>query len=161
MSLALIALQFRYTHHVLKQNLDGFTEDEGLRTPEAGGNGANWILGHLLNSRAELLEVLGRPEPWHVDRLAAYKRGTHGLGADEAIALPNLLADLDTTQESLLAGFKAFDLARLGDPAPWSPTENPKETLGSLFAGLAFHEAYHTGQTGLLRRMVGKQGTIK
>jgi hypothetical protein len=26
---------------------------------------------------------------------------------------------------------------------------------------LAFHEAYHAGQTGILRRVVGREGMIK
>jgi len=26
---------------------------------------------------------------------------------------------------------------------------------------LAFHESYHTGQTGILRRIIGKEGAIK
>lgn len=27
--------------------------------------------------------------------------------------------------------------------------------------GLSFHEAYHAGQTGILRRVIGKVGKIK
>ncbi len=36
-----------------------------------------------------------------------------------------------------------------------------KETIGSLMAGMAFHEAYHCGQLGVLRRMAGAEGIIK
>jgi hypothetical protein len=31
----------------------------------------------------------------------------------------------------------------------------------SLLATVAFHQAYHAGQTGTLRRVVGKSGAIK
>ena len=48
----------------------------------------------------------------------------------------------------------------LAAEAPFSPTDNPDETIGSLLAGLSFHEAYHAGQIGLLRRIVGKQGAL-
>ncbi len=45
---------------------------------------------------------------------------------------------------------------QLSQKAPISPTENPDETIGSLLSTFAFHDAYHIGQTGVLRRIVGK-----
>jgi hypothetical protein len=33
--------------------------------------------------------------------------------------------------------------------------------LGETLFVLQFHEAYHAGQTGLLRRMAGREGVIK
>jgi hypothetical protein len=50
---------------------------------------------------------------------------------------------------------------QMDKPAPISPTGNPKETVGSLLAALAFHEAYHVGQTGILRRVIGREGVVK
>ncbi|MBU1676531.1 DinB family protein, partial [bacterium] len=50
---------------------------------------------------------------------------------------------------------------RLDEPAPFSPGNDETETVGSLLAGLAFHESYHCGQLGLLRRLLGKDGVIK
>ena len=35
------------------------------------------------------------------------------------------------------------------------------EAVGSLLAGLLFHEAYHVGQTGVLRRLIGMDGALK
>jgi hypothetical protein len=49
----------------------------------------------------------------------------------------------------------------MNTPAPFSPTGNPDETVGSLLAAISFHEAYHVGQTGLLRRVVGREGVVK
>jgi uncharacterized damage-inducible protein DinB len=49
----------------------------------------------------------------------------------------------------------------MDEPAPFSPTNNPKETVRSLLATVFFHQAYHVGQTGLLRRIAGKEGAIK
>jgi uncharacterized damage-inducible protein DinB len=36
-----------------------------------------------------------------------------------------------------------------------------KETVGDQLAFLQFHEAYHIGQAGLLRRLAGKDGAIR
>jgi hypothetical protein len=57
-----------------------------------------------------------------------------------------------------LAGLPPESMDR---PAPFSPTGNPKETVGSLLAAFAFHEAYHVGQTGILRRVIGREGVVK
>jgi len=35
------------------------------------------------------------------------------------------------------------------------------QSLGSKLAVLQFHEAYHAGQLGLLRRIAGKKGAIQ
>ncbi|MCH9008517.1 hypothetical protein IIA29_11025 [candidate division KSB1 bacterium] len=36
-----------------------------------------------------------------------------------------------------------------------------KETVGEKLSFLHFHETYHLGQIGLLRRLAGKEGVIK
>jgi uncharacterized damage-inducible protein DinB len=43
---------------------------------------------------------------------------------------------------------------------PDSPTGDPDETLGSLLAVALFHQAYHAGQLGILRRIAGESGAI-
>jgi len=43
-------------------------------------------------------------------------------------------------------------------PVPWFGEDVPKAIA---LAGLVFHEAYHVGQTGLLRRIAGKGGAIE
>ena len=49
---------------------------------------------------------------------------------------------------------------QLSEKAAFSPTANPTETVGTLLASIAFHEAYHLGQTGLSRRLLGKPGAL-
>jgi hypothetical protein len=48
----------------------------------------------------------------------------------------------------------------MSEPAPYSPGDNPDETLGSLLYLIAFHQAYHVGQLGLCRRLAGKSGGV-
>jgi uncharacterized damage-inducible protein DinB len=50
---------------------------------------------------------------------------------------------------------------RLEERVAQSPTGNPNESLGSLLATVMFHQAYHAGQLGILRRIVGKPGAIR
>jgi uncharacterized damage-inducible protein DinB len=59
------------------------------------------------------------------------------------------------------AGLSTLTAEAMGQPAPFSPSGNPDETVGSLVATVIFHQAYHSGQTGVLRRVSGKKGAIK
>ena len=49
----------------------------------------------------------------------------------------------------------------LDRPAPHSPSGNPDETVRSLLTTVFFHQAYHAGQTALLRRIAGREGAIR
>jgi len=42
-----------------------------------------------------------------------------------------------------------------------SPTGNPNETVRTLLTTIMFHQAYHAGQTAVLRRIAGKEGAIR
>ncbi len=161
MSLEPLAVQLKYTHYVLMKNLEGITEEEALITPESGGNCANWVVGHILEGRNGLLKMLGEAPLWDDAKAAPYKRGATG-AMDPATTVPvaALLAAFSGCQDTLVAGLKRFDPERLDEKAPWSPTNNPDETFGSLMAGVVFHEAYHVGQTGVLRRVMGKAGAV-
>jgi hypothetical protein len=71
------------------------------------------------------------------------------------------MADFSATRKILMTGLVALTAEKLEAPAPFSPSNDQEETIGSLLAGLLFHESYHIGQLGLLRRLVGKDGIIK
>jgi uncharacterized damage-inducible protein DinB len=46
-------------------------------------------------------------------------------------------------------------------PAPGPDSDGElTETVRSLLGTILFHQAYHSGQTGLLRRIAGKPGAI-
>ena len=73
----------------------------------------------------------------------------------------NLLRDLESAQERLRESLAELEEPRLQEKAPYSPFDDPKETLGSLLGFLFLHQAYHAGQLGLLRRVAGLAGAIK
>ena len=60
-------------------------------------------------------------------------------------------------QQPLVAALRAASPETLARPVPDSPTGNPDETVSSFIVAIAFHEAYHLGQVGLLRRTLGKE----
>jgi len=162
MNTELLSIQLGYTHYVLKKNTDGVSHEQSLHRPQPGGNCLNWVVGHIVASRNGFLEALGEEPVWAEEQAKPYRRGGKPMtDGSEAHELESLLKDLDASQERLMNGLKRLDPERLDDPAPFSPVNNENETLGSLFAGLTFHESYHAGQTGLLRRVMGLEGAIE
>ena len=94
--------------------------------------------------------------------LQRYGRGTaHIQNAAEALDLAQLMTAWDEVAQRMEAGLESLTPEVLDQPAPWSPRNDPKETIGSLLSIISIQQAYHTGQTGLLRRMAGKEGAIK
>lgn len=135
------------------RNLDGFTHEESLRGPDGGGNCANWILGHIMSSRNHLLGLLGAEPVLPANRLAVYQRGSKGLDGQELPfdTLLQAFVDAQGRIEAALLGMSEDRFAELVQAE--KPPENP--------ALLQFHEAYHIGQLGLLRRIMGKAGAIQ
>ena len=154
-------IQFNYTTWVVAGNLKDLTDEQGLENTTAGSN-LNWVAGHITQARGSALQMLGQACPYASDKYARYERGNPSIGgADEAVPLSEILADFVSTTDALKAGLAALTTEFLAAKAPFSPSGNKKETVGSLLAGLVFHEGYHAGQLGVLRRQAGREGIIK
>ncbi len=154
--------QVRAIHRVVQLNVDGLTQAESLIQPQPGGNCLNWNVGHLLCVYDQILPELGQTPVLGVDTLQRYGRGTAQLeNAAEALDLGQLMTAWGEAAQRMEAGLESLTPEVLDQPAPWSPTKNPKETVCSLLSSVFFHQAYHAGQTGLLRRIAGKEGAIR
>lgn len=138
---------FNFNGFVLKKNLEDITHEESLKSPDAGGNCINWIVGHIIVTRDSLNEELGM-ERLCDDRITElYVQGSKPISHDNAEDLSNLLKLFNESQEKLM---KAFNEKNLKDEIEKSKSA----------AGFGFHEAYHVGQLGILRRVIGKAGAI-
>ena len=154
--------QVRAIHQVVKLNVDGLTQEESLIQPQPGGNCLNWNMGHLLFVYDQVLPMLGQSPVLGVETLKRYGRGTaHIRNAAEALDLVRLMGAWDEAAQRMEAGLDSLTPEVLEKPAPWSPRNNPEEMVSSLLSIVFFHQAYHAGQTGLLRRMAGKEGALR
>ncbi len=155
-----IALQLEMAKWALHQNVDGLTHDESLVPPAGGGNCANWVVGHLASTFDRMLEATGGEPTLAAERREPYARGSDPIAMRNAIGFEELLAAFDESHGKLLERLTSLSDEELAAPAPFSPRSDPDETVGSLLTLIAFHQAYHTGQTGILRRVVGRDGAI-
>jgi hypothetical protein len=148
---------------VVALNAAGVSHEESLIQPRPGGNCMNWVLGHLVAVYDRSREIF-RPEGYAPDdSLARYPRGSEPItGPEDARDFGELLALWDDLAKQHEAGLAALTRGDLSKPAPFSPDGPPREgdTVGSLLATIQFHQAYHAGQLGVLRRIAGKEGAI-
>lgn len=156
---------FRHQGHmiraVVQRNLDGITQEESLIQPSEG-NCLNWVMGHLLSVYNAALPMLGQERVMPENVIQRYDRGSSPIqNASEALDLREILAAWEEATQRIDAGLAGLTEEALDQPAPHSPSGNPKETVRSLLNTICFHQAYHAGQTGLLRRVAGKEGAIR
>jgi uncharacterized damage-inducible protein DinB len=128
------------------------THDESLGTPIPGVNGMNWILGHLVHVDAAILELLQHPGDPSSAELARYAPGSPfiGEGADAW--------DFAVLREALPRQTSLLDQALASAPPELLasvPPEGFEGELSHFLHFITFHQGYHVGQLGLLRRARG------
>lgn len=143
-------------YEALFRNLEGITHEESLVQPVPAGNTINWILGHILATRNRVHQLIGLEAAWSPD-LAQRYTGLDGAGwsVTTAVDLRTIAGELARSQQQVMAAFDDMSSAILTRRA------NDGRTLAEVLGFFHFHEAYHTGQIALVRRIVGRPGVIK
>ena len=144
--------EFARNTRVLKRNLTEVNDDLALIRMENGGNSINWLLGHMMKSRLDMLKLLGVTDADLYDRLEPYRRGReNGYLDSELLPLEELVSRWDELGEHVNSALPGVNME--GDGGSFG-------TLGKAVLFYSFHEAYHIGQAGILRRAVGLEGKI-
>ena len=157
---ATLKSQHALTGYVIERNIEGVDHRESLAQPSPAGNCANWVLGHIVSARNGALGLVGETPIAPPETFAAYGNDPV-TDASRALKWDELVTMFRKSQEPLERGLSKISAGTMAQPAPFSPTGNPDETVGSLLAAIAFHEAYHAGQLGLLRRLNGHAGVMR
>lgn len=153
-----LARRFTFVMRSVQFITRDFTEEE-WRQPAgpAGGNTAHWLLGHLVTERRYILRELGEQVP-HADWEDGFDIGaTPGPPADYPSPEELFVAygESDERLSARLHGLTPEECAR--DWGEKAMPDGERSVLGAL-CFMQFHESYHMGQLGLLRRIVGKSG---
>ena len=151
---------FAITHGALHMNLKDLTHDEALVAPGPGGNCLNWVVGHIVASRDMFFPLLGEEPVLPAEVIQRYRRGSKPITAADARPLPELLAALDRSQERMLGAIRRLTPEKLDTAIEIKALPGNPSTMFEALAMLQFHEAYHVGQSGILRRVAGRAGAI-
>jgi uncharacterized damage-inducible protein DinB len=150
----LLLQQFDINRRTVSLNLEAVSQEDSVIQPPPGGNCINWVVGHILASRNPVHRLLGLPPAWADDEAARYDRGSAPVtDASQAVDLETMTGLLEASQEALAGAMGAMADEDLGRTAGDKP-------LGVQLAFLSFHESYHAGQLGVLRRLTGHPGAI-
>lgn len=139
---------FNYNHYVINENFKDISQQDSLISSPSGGNCMNMVLGHIVVTRDALLEILGIERICNENLNKIYAQGAPLVKQSEAVDKDDLLRMFNESQEKTMKVLPETDLS--------SDEEKVKN-----ISGLAFHEAYHAGQLGVLRRISGKEGALK
>jgi len=153
---------YEFSYMALNRNLDGVTHEESLFIPEPAGNCINWVVGHIVSARGMILTLAGGNPVLAGDDAAHYRRGSEAIHAgDKVLDLGTLRGYLADSQQQLVPALAAISEETLASPVPEQLRRPPLTgSIGDALARLVFHEGYHNGQIGLLRRLAGKPGAI-
>lgn len=142
---------FQRTGWIIEQQAKGLSHADSLLQPPFQANCFNWVVGHLVDNRNEILKLLEHPSVLpEADR---YMRGSAEVDAagETAVSLPTLLHALTQSQATIidtLAAMSDDDLDRVINA-------EKQTTLGDSISFLHWHETYHVGQLELLRQLTG------
>ena len=157
-----ITFELELCAKVLEKNVGDLSHEESLAQPDQGGNCLNWILGHITRTRNMALANMGQTSPYPMGDFDPYDERTGvPFSRENALPLGELRRRYQTMQEPLVRSIGSLSPDVLASKPPRNVTGDPNETGGSNLATFVFHESYHVGQTGVLRRVAGKPGVIK
>ncbi|CAN5736377.1 hypothetical protein BH10CHL1_BH10CHL1_14160 [soil metagenome] len=153
-----LADAFERNVQIIKRQCDGLTHEESLRQTPFHINSMNWVLGHIVDNRDNVLKLLGAA-PAFGEEGARYRRNSEPVtGEGEGVLkIERLLAILDQGQVDISASLRSANSALLSNEVE---AFGHKQSVGSWLFFLYFHDSYHTGQTDLLRQVAGKNDKI-
>jgi len=147
--------RFRFNGRLLLAETQGFTPSDWAWRPDAGGNPAHWLLGHVAHYRRVIRRKLGAS----LAEAAWEPRYARGSSASDALtgAPGELLDDFMASGTAIERAIEDAGPEALARPFG-SRVPDGAETLSGGVSFLYFHETYHLGQLGYLRRLLGKPG---
>jgi len=145
---------------IVQMQTAGLTHQDSLIQLPFRANCLNWVVGHILANRCNILDLLGAEDLRPEVNLDHYERESDPiLGPEEGIlVLSELLTHLETTQERLEEALRKESVESLQHPAPYRDRDERPVAYWLFF--LFFHDSYHVGQTEILRQAAGKDDKI-
>lgn len=154
-----LGTRFVFNGKLLEMIVEGFGAPDWSRRPgERGGNTAHWILGHIVTTRRHLMRKLGAEVPedaWE----ASFAQNSRGGAGEELPPTSDLAAEFKAGGPPLARLLKKLTPKRSSEEWGGAFPDGGK-TIADGARFLYFHETYHLGQLGLIRRICGHPGFV-
>ena len=139
-----IKLIMKYNAFVFNKNLEEISNEDSLTTADDRVNLINWVAGHIVNTRDDLLEDVGSGRILQPEYKEYYAGNKQLPSTDVAIDIDTIKKDFEKLTEEIN---KVLD--------------EKKKKKDKKVAFFMFHESYHAGQLGVLRKLLGKEGKMR
>ena len=132
----------------------GDLTDQDAKARSRGGTGPSiaWTIGHLCHYKVKVLELLGQPRE---NAFAAQFEHTAASDGSNYPPLAELAASFSALDSDLCTAL-ASSADRLNAPLPGAGPHDEKRILDTVVF-LTWHEAYHIGAIGAIRREQGRK----
>lgn len=140
---------------LLLKHLDGLSHADTLIRPNGTGNCINYIFGHLLLCRVEMLAMLGQPSEVSEETLARYGNDVEAVGPDsmDIFPLDQLKEWWQAVDSQFLAAIQNASDETMLHVINTGRREMPRHRRLHFYF---FHESFHLGQFETLRHLAGK-----
>lgn len=135
-------------------------KDSPVTQPTAnGGNHTAWVLGHLIHSESNLLDIFILGKENRFPELANCSMKTEpSTNPDDYLPMDELFAKFEEIRSASLA-----HLDTLSDEDLTAKSHAPEEfgpmfsTVGGVYGAMCIHVAFHGGQVAVCRRAAGRE----
>ena len=152
-----IATIFAINDSFVLPALEGLTHNELWTAPTDRNNAMLWIAGHVVHTRATILQLLGEPVDTGWGKL--FDRGAPAAKRSDADRYPSC-EDIEKAMREITprlhAKLASLDDAYLAGPARLQVPGT--KTVADELAFFALHESYHVGQLAYVRKGLGYPG---
>ena len=147
---SLLGGMFVFHDRIFHNAFENLTEALALRRPSENSNHSNWVLGHILHCRYMLANMLGLEA---VDPFGEIY--WTGIENREYPTIAEISGHFPKISGKLMDKLSAMDDAELdARPAPDKPC------LTDIVSFFVYHEAYHLGQLGYARKLIGLEAMV-
>jgi uncharacterized damage-inducible protein DinB len=137
--------------------LEGLTHDELWKAPTDRNNAMLWIAGHVVQTRAQILRLLG--EPVDTGWATLFDRGAPAASVADADRYPSrdkIEKAMREITPRLHAKLASLDDTYLAGPSRMQVPGT--KTVADELGFFALHESYHVGQLSYIRKGLGYAG---
>jgi hypothetical protein len=145
---------------IIRMQTEGLSHEDSLIQLPFRANCLNWVVGHVLTNRRNIIQLLGEEDPLPGVDLDHYERESDPiLGLDQGVLpLEDLLSYLEESQGILTGLLEKETADSLQRSASYR--DRGEKTIAYWLFFLYFHDSYHVGQTELLRQAAGTDDKI-
>jgi hypothetical protein len=149
-----IAMIFSFSDEFVLQALEGLSEEELWRAPTSHNNPMLWVAGHVVQTRATVLQMLGQAVDTGWGNL--FDRGAEIGDVKQYPSSTEVGRVMREVSPRLRAALTTLGGEQMNRPASL-PIPGLK-TFADELAFFALHDAYHVGQLAYIRKALGYPG---